>query len=340
MRRLALLGLFAACGDGGVPPAPGNDAGTGDAGAGEDAGFDAGDPDAGATPEPILMRPLDFLDLVGDDPTAVVDALFETKPGDAYLYGHLGSSDEAIAELRARGRVVYRYMNLLTQGPEGEKWGLVTWEGYSWTYLLEHDLFLRKRTGEHLVFPWFGADFIINWSAMTAEDLDHLLAFWRDVEGPYFCDQSWPEYAYWMSTDGTPPEDLADYDAAAWRRNFVAFVQGLDPDWQANVVLNGYWFADPPRGWDLDPEGFRTYYENADAPDMGGENREALLGETRARWRAHPGSVLALDVLSGWTPAVDEIVAEWLDAGGVLAFDGSAIGTAVALRAWEAKQRR
>lgn len=300
------------------------------------------DPDAGVVPDPeaILLRPLDFLDLVGDDPVAVVDTLLATKPGDAYVYGHVGNSDEAIAELRGRGRVVYRYMNLLTQGVEGEKWGLVTWEGYSWTYLLEHDLFLKKASGERLVFPWFGADHIINWSAMTEDDLEYLLAFWRDVPGPYFCDQAWPDYSDWMSTDRTPPEDLVDYDPAAWRRNFVAFVQGLDPDWHENVIVNGWWFADPPRGWDLEPEALTSYYENADLPDMGGEDRLAHLGETRERWRAHPGSVLALDVPLGWTPMVEEIVDEWIDGGGWLAFDGSALGTAAAIRAWEAREGR
>jgi len=280
--------------------------------------------------KPTLVRAIEIPDLRDRN----VKQVLEEIPADRYLYGHLGSQEPNVRELRRRGRRVFRTLNLLHSHPRAANWTTRSFEGFMWQLFEENGLWLRDRGGAFVTFPWYRGPRIYNWAHPLVVErgiVQQVVAKVARSEntGDIWLDQLWPSLRTWMFAEADLRiRDLAEYSHARWLAQLMTLLRAFAHRGRGArypLCVNGYddWYGH------RNPKLLSTF-ENADTG-----HRARHLVRTLERWRKIPGTMISINGAPN-DVHVRRVLADWLRYGGVLWAERES----TASRAWELKRRR
>ena len=254
---------------------------------------------------PLLLRPAEIPDLAKG-----AEWFTENRPGDILLYGHYGSHEDVVVDLRARGWKVMRYVQLLTANARAANWAIGSLERFLWDLFDSNDWWLRDRRGELVLFRWFARGPIYNLGRLDEEHAQLIadrIQSGNIVDRYWELDQSWLGLYRWMFLNrSTQIRNLADYSHVNYLRGFQLIHSAMGwPLMGADLIVNG--------DWDLDKQGWRVMYENA---DTGRHYR--YLWKTVDRWSKRPGSILTVNGAPRLSHIRRLVERLWMRRGGIL----------------------
>ena len=68
--------------------------------------------------------------------------LVNNLPADIYIYGHFGSYEDTIEDLKAIGKIVYRYVNVFSVSTRAGTWSEASVQRFLYDWASRHNTFL------------------------------------------------------------------------------------------------------------------------------------------------------------------------------------------------------
>lgn len=274
-------------------------------------------------------------------PELMAEELVSRFPGvDAWVYHHFlkPDSEALVRELRARGRIVIRPLDMIAQRPAGLTEPPGNWQRVRAEAIARYDAGLRDAAGRLLHFRWFpggkDASIMLDWSKIAprsaaAEWLMGGMGFFDQPEqrgGFWWFDQCFERLRTWMLREGVEAVDNGEWslgsqepidqtrldnlvDQAAYGANLLAWVQGFLKRVDGVGCINGdtVWHT----------RGMRQTWEAANT------RRLPTFDDDLALFKQRYGNIIDLRAPdSGASPAVMEAakagVVAWAAEGGLL----------------------
>lgn len=268
--------------------------------------------------EPILIRRIEI-----DDLREGADVLLQRQPADGYVYGHIGTMEDRIADLRRKGRTIIRNFNCFYVHDRAVEWD-GSFPQFLWNLCEQRGLWLRDTYGRLVRFAAYDNPRIVNWSISSSEDRSRTADFINEhtrSEDTVRLDCMFQRPAPWMFHPPTPSSDLG-FDDFEWTSRLNMLMNEVAAGSISGIIVNG------TNTWG---HGYGHEFEGADTGRQG-EDLWHWLGQ----WlMERPASLLEI-VGSRNETHIIPVIWTWLHSGGML----SCRDQLTADLAWKIKEAR